>query len=268
MTKQILLALVLASWWTSLLVGQSPPPPPTPTETSEEKQDAGHSEYSNSDLLKQLIAATEENRKAVERQSRENSEQSANDWWIVWFTGALTFVGIVQLIAMFRQAGYMKEGLRLTEQAADAATQSVKVLNRARIVIDKFKFSDEVYAPKADFGFKYALVNKGHTTAHIIQSCDAANVLEILPEVPPDCGDVSGRHVILAPGQELILNFTFTKSESEMKELNEGSQMYAFGVIKYCDEFGSEWETRYGVQCPRESPNAHFVTLPGYNAAT
>lgn len=125
------LAFLAAIGIATSLFAQSPPPPPTPAETSQEKQEAADREKDNNDLLKQLIAATEEHRKAVERQNRENSDKSSTDWWLVAFTGILMGVGIIQLVAMFRQAGYMREGLRETKRAADAANTSANAATQA-----------------------------------------------------------------------------------------------------------------------------------------
>lgn len=241
----------------------SSPPAPSPTATSQGQQEVGRNESPQStpsDTVSETAASsvdqpppkpTAQTRETASGKSGKKSPFDYNAFAITIFTAALVVVAWFQY--------------RITKRQVD----SIRILNRARVVIDKCKFSD-VYSAQADFSFHYALTNKGHTTAHVIESRDAASVIENLPEVPPDYGTVSVRHVILAPGQEVHFNFTYTKTADEMKTLSQGKgEMFAYGVIKYRDEFGSEWDTRYGMQCPRVSPfNATFITLPGYNAAS
>src|SRR6266481_5124989 len=127
-------------------VAQSPPPSPTPTKTAQEKQHASNRINSNSDLLEQVTILLKKQNESAERQRKKDSNKSSSDWWLVGFTGALTFVGIVQLIAMFRQASYMRRNLDITKLSADAAkesadtaAQSIKtslITERAIILID------------------------------------------------------------------------------------------------------------------------------------
>lgn len=118
------------------LAAQSPPPPPTPTESGHEKQQASERVSTNSDLLEQVTVLLKKQNESAERQRQNDRDKSASDWWLVIFTGALTFAGVVQLVAMFKQAGYMRRGLHVSIKAAKSARFSAKAaknsVNQAR----------------------------------------------------------------------------------------------------------------------------------------
>jgi hypothetical protein len=60
----------------------------------------------------------------------------------------------------------------------------------------------------------------------------------------------------------------FAKSKLNMADVAAGKlNVYAFGCIKYRDEFGVVHETRYAVRHrPGKAPL--IITQPGYNSAT
>ena len=129
MVKHFLLTVALVGFVTGL-TAQSPLPP-TPTEAAHEKQQAGQRVNANRNLLRQVTILLKKQNEFAERQRRKDREKPSSDWWIVGFTAALTSVGIIQLIAMFKQASYMRYGLAETKRAADAAKQSADAATRA-----------------------------------------------------------------------------------------------------------------------------------------
>lgn len=130
MKKRLLLTLALASL-AAFLVAQSPPPPPAPTESAKEEQHAGPSEKPDTDSSQQSIVGPTQEAENAKPQGSERGDKASTDWWITAFTGILTLVGIIQLVAMFKQASYMRQGLDATNKAADAATVSANVATQA-----------------------------------------------------------------------------------------------------------------------------------------
>lgn len=59
--------------------------------------------------------------------SNNKEDPSSTNWWIAAFTGVLAFAALVQLFVYGRQARYMRDGLKLTCQAANAATKGAAV---------------------------------------------------------------------------------------------------------------------------------------------
>src|SRR5438876_1878634 len=129
MSKLLFLAAIVGLAISS--VAQSPPPPPSPTESAHEKQQTSSGINANSELLKQVTVLLKKQNEYTERQRQKDRDKSASDWWLVIFTGALTFAGVVQLVAMFRQAGYMRRGLRISIKAARSARFSAIAAQKA-----------------------------------------------------------------------------------------------------------------------------------------
>ncbi len=116
MAKRVVVVAVLICIVTAL-AAQSPPPL-SPTEAAHKKQETSSGINANSDLLKQVTVLLKKQNEYTERQRQKDRDKSASDWWLVIFTGALTFTGVVQLVAMFRQAGYMRRGLSVSIKSA------------------------------------------------------------------------------------------------------------------------------------------------------
>lgn len=175
--------LILAVWG---MLAQSQPPPPAPSETVQEKQQASDSVKSNPDFLEQVTVLLKKQNEDAERQRQKDGQKSSSDWWLVGFTGALTFVGIVQLVAMFRQADYMRRTLPVTINAAKsarfsarAAYRGVKHAQRATAVTERANVMlESVIGITTDETHKYlrddtvilvTLKNFGRTVAHEVK---------------------------------------------------------------------------------------------------
>ena len=141
--------LVLAILAATVLFAQSQPPAPTPIEHIQEKQ---NDSYSKNDAAQKELAPPV--RVSIpgpihvigEDQRAKDNQKSSTDWWIVFFTGLLAVVAVLQFLAMHRQANYMRDGLALTKQSSDAATESARIAKatlelsqRADISIEKIE---------------------------------------------------------------------------------------------------------------------------------
>lgn len=146
MKKEILLVLALGGLLTSLLVGQSPPPPPTPTVSAQYQDNAGdikktESETTNTPTQSATTvsnpASPKPAQKEVQSQGDKNNGGASFNWGrlnvflLTLFNFVLALVGVFQLVAMNKQAGYMREALDVAKINADAAKVSADAATKA-----------------------------------------------------------------------------------------------------------------------------------------
>lgn len=143
MTKQILLGLALASWWTSLLLGQSPPPPPTPLIQTQDQQHLSTSKQDDSTATPPPAISAAKHDVSAKKQHNERSDESSNSGvnFLAWVVAVAT---VLQFVAAWLQARYMRRGLKATEIAAeaaktsaDASTQAVKNAKDSLLVTER-----------------------------------------------------------------------------------------------------------------------------------
>lgn len=75
--------------------------------------------------------------KRAKAHRNKDGDKSSTDWWIVAFTGMLTVLGLLQYLAMRKQAHYMRDGLQETKRAADAAKDSAAAASKAIVQAEK-----------------------------------------------------------------------------------------------------------------------------------
>ena len=133
------LARHVASIVTLLLVfagcalAQSQPPTPGEPETSQEQQPAGESEPQNRDQIDNTPAATSEEVRTEAAEQRD--DEPSEDWRIVLFTGILTLVAVLQLVAMIVQSKFMRDGLTETKHSIAEATRSAQAMETMAIAM-------------------------------------------------------------------------------------------------------------------------------------
>jgi hypothetical protein len=236
------------------LAAQSPPPPPAPTETTQKKQEAGDRVNTNGNLIKQVTVLLKKQNEAAERQRQKDREKSSSDWWIVYFTGALTFVGIVQLIAMFRQASYMREGLAETKVAADAAKKSANaaedsvVLARQNMHLDQRAWvaPNEVITKRGSNQPLTATILLKNTGKTFAKRCFVSSnrTVKALTDADPDFDTLmqTAKKInlgIIAPSQQVpyTISATFQSNDPDAVRL-------IFGKVTYTDVFNYDhWTT-------------------------
>lgn len=260
-----------------LALPESPQPPPTPTPEAQIQHQIRDEEKSESTPVAQpVVVPTRSGEKA--KPSRDNrDDESANDRnvkspidWKFVFAFVIALGAVVQIFAVFYQGHITRAQLRATQKSADAATQStqnIRIFNRAKVIIDELRFQDVGVSIRAF----YKVRNIGKTTAYIYERIDTVQIIDNpLPDIPPALDWIPNKEPFdLAPDRDDV-NFgggafekLFLKND---KFLDGKAELYALGVIKYRDDFGSEWETRYAWQYRRTGP-AFVVNKAGYNAA-
>src|ERR1017187_122306 len=113
----------------------APTPPPTPAKAIDRPPQAERSGPKHSDKdqasIEPTLAPIDRGQTPQPKREPPNSRSNATDkraadGRIVWFTGVLAFVGVMQLLAMLIQARLMNRAMVITRQAADAATASAE----------------------------------------------------------------------------------------------------------------------------------------------
>jgi hypothetical protein len=268
---KVLLIFILSL--SPILAQQSPQPSPAPVETSQEQQQLGTSKESNSATSQPAVKSGDiaKENDSTKDQSGQDGHKSTPDW-ITWLTGVIAVAAVLQFIVFCFQAHYMYVGLSLTKQAADAATQAVQVLNRARIRVEPAAFQDIENPNSRTFKIVWYMTNTGPTTGYVFeQRNDYCITDQPLPVDAPYTDKPLPRHIHIGPDQRLRISVdSVQKSTLNLSNVAEGKLwVYAFGYIRYKDEFGVEHETRYAVRHVPGSPNAPtLVTIPGYNSST
>jgi len=198
-------------------------------------------------LIKQVTVLLKKQNEAAERQRQKDREKSSSDWWIVYFTGALTFVGIVQLIAMFRQASYMREGLAETKVAADAAKKSAKAAEDSVVLAGQNMHLDqrawvapnEVIIKRESNQSLTATILLKNTGKTFAKRCFVSSnfTVKALTDADPDFDTLMQKADkinlgIIAPSQEVpyTMNATFEGNVPNVVRL-------IFGKVTYTDVF-------------------------------
>ncbi|MBI2181726.1 MAG: hypothetical protein HYU31_13025, partial [Deltaproteobacteria bacterium] len=113
--------------------------PANPKETEQQGNEAQRQQQdsdkqtaaSDKPIIKQIIRSTSDGPTSDgQRHQNEDHPWKPTDLAIAMFTGCLVGVGIAQAVVYYRQAKYMRRGLRLTRQAANAAKHSASVASQ------------------------------------------------------------------------------------------------------------------------------------------
>jgi hypothetical protein len=270
---------------------QSQPPVPTPSKTTQENQQksAPKQEKARTDKQSPANASATSNESRTERargdqqQSGHKSEQKpptnrwaiANTFLITIFTGLLTFLAYRQWGAMDRQADYMRDGLALTRQAADAATRSAEALmsgERAWITVtvksaipplephEKLVNMEDLVAifsgerlDEPAFDITYTAKNSGKTPAWITAIGAKIDVISALDDLPasPDYSD-SIEHM---QGEIMLVYDSFVERRQSVPwadwiSITEASGLLClYGVVEYADIYNRAHESRFCYGC-------------------
>lgn len=152
MARHLVIAMLLCI--VTALAAQSPPPPPSPTVTAKIEHNVSRventqPEHTNSPshisptIINQATANTTQENTNPKRDTRQHTTpfnwSRLNTALLTLFTGILAIVGFLQWRSMSKQAGYMRDGLKVTSEAADAAKKSaeaVVITERAAVFVD------------------------------------------------------------------------------------------------------------------------------------
>lgn len=214
----------------------------------------------------------------VGKQDRDTSNNkeypSSTNWWIAAFTGVLALAALMQLFVYGRQARYMRDGLKLTRQAADAASKgagvaesSLKVVQRAWLAV----VFDQPFQPQARpvTPIYFTVKNTGNTVAMLKQKKINAKRWEVsvIPDrqLEPKPSGVLSTIAVIFPGDKLMLDglvdIPFTQTDID-SAITAPLLFDVYGYVAYDDVFGIRHITRFcqaynsrtgGFDFPRET---------------
>jgi hypothetical protein len=257
----VLLLLLLSQ----AVAEQSQPPSPTPLKVGQEQQNASPAEPADSGpdrgvpnrstAQPALPVAPQPQAEPTDGNNQPNNE-APEDWRIVWFTGILTLVAVLQFIAMIVQSKFMRDGLIETKKAAEAAKKSANAakstlrLNRPWLITRDWEVRHE--APWVFVAF--AIENTGTTTAmlaekdlrYVFSGRLGHTVTDYIYEAT-DKQPMWG--TILAPGQSEVVTFYLVRFDLDNPAFQKLRETYERGSIHLhmeCGiEFGGNFNYRY-----------------------
>lgn len=260
MKKPLLLTSVLSAI-TVLLVAQSPPPPPTPTIQAQDQQSLTARKQSDSATAPPpTVSPAKEDASAKPQDDKVSSEPSRNG--INFLAIVVAIATVLQFVAAWFQARYMRDGLRLTKEAANAAKkgaeaagnavaqaeQATAITQRAVVLIESIEAKPQIglahpyFAPNTVIVF--TLKNYGATVAH---------KLTVKGEVMPGELTLAGaQEVTIAPqglNQWITISLANRIPHDEIDKINIGNASLTYEVyVTYTDVFGKTHEYKTAGQ--------------------
>jgi hypothetical protein len=211
---------------------------------------------------------------------------AGSDVLIVIFTGALVLVGAIQVVAMFRQERWMREAVKVSDAAtnaakasADAATQSAQIANatlkanrnavrkqlRARVFVESAKRKG-VSGPGL-FSVEVTIRNFGYVPAY---RCTFQTAIMLSPnplgqnKFPAVRMSGQEPRFVLPHGAETkttvaLMAGTFAQKQHDL--LMSGSwSVYLYGRIEYRDGFNRSKHTDFLMRCTGTDYNSGTFT--------
>jgi hypothetical protein len=175
------------------------------------------------------------------------------DWVILVFTGVLALAAVVQVVVILVQSHYMRNGLRVTRLAADAAKQSAdaateavansRETERAIVLIENVEATMSTPAHGLELASVviFTLKNFGRIIADSVELTGALTRIGNLPieKLPPSTIAPQGNNSWVT---QSISNLA---AYDVIQKINQGTQRLEYkSVVTYGDTFG-----RYKYHC-------------------
>ncbi len=216
--------------------------------------------------------------------SSNQPSQSPSDDRIVWLTVALVIVGGIQAFIYYRQARFMREGLGITRQSAQAAQDSAEAAKKsAKVAEDALHLAERAYLSVGKWQLDNLhldckavaacfLINAGRTPAILTASCAACCVM---PDVPPlpnyqQLGNTWEREMPVQVGEEqyFAIDVPWIGPVYREKMKDKSLSLYFHGHFVYKDVFGDLHEVAFFTHYDMEREQFFLVYRPGYNYST
>ncbi|MBI1996509.1 MAG: hypothetical protein HYS66_08580, partial [Deltaproteobacteria bacterium] len=234
--------------------------PANPKETEQQGNEAQRQQQdsdkqtaaSDKPIIKQIIRSTSDG-PTSDGQTHQNEDHpwKPTDLAIAMFTGCLVGVGIAQAVVYYRQAKYMRRGLRLTRQAANAAKHSASVASQQTEILKAgqrpwimFQVDDwglpDRHDPSLGFGgvMKWSAINVGHSPAFLTELVVVTAIFPYpLPDKHPD--DQSPQQCakfIIPPNGKHSSSLPTVVDAGAMQRIFDGKQcQVVYGIARYHD---------------------------------
>jgi len=206
---------------------------------------------------------TPQSQEELERERKNQQENTPINNRIANFTKLLVIVGVLQFATFIAQAIILSISLIATKKAADAAKQSAEVaaknseviptIERAYVFVE-VDFSQEFIPDRGitEFIAKIGIANRGKTPALLLDCSYIAKVVglnEELPEISkmeiPSPWIPAGT-VVIGADDKRIVPATIQTNAVEMKSVEAYTdRLVCYGVIRYEDVFRKSHETGF-----------------------
>ena len=206
---------------------------------------------------------TPQSQEELERERKNQQENTPINNRIANFTKLLVIVGVLQFATFIAQAIILSISLIATKKAADAAKQSAEVaaknseviptIERAYVFVE-VDFSQEFIPDRGitEFIAKIGIANRGKTPAMLLDCSYIAKVVglnEELPEISkmeiPSPWKPAGT-VVIGADDKRIVPATIQTNAVEMKSVEAYTdRLVCYGVIRYEDVFRKSHETGF-----------------------
>jgi hypothetical protein len=308
MRTRLLLFVCLA------LSAQSPQPPPTPTKAVQKIKQTSGGESQESENGKNGAEKAPTSAEQLQPAQRDGKTQNSSkkpgdptpDQWVAWFTGALAVIAVLQFGAMAFQACYMRKGLRIAIETAQAAKNNAKAASEAAETAKNQSLvlvnSERAWVVPTDIeppnihtapgvggdvfnSFTFDLINRGKTVARLTGPYKARFCMlprSVRLDDTPDyggmgaSGDAPNYGRVLAPGERngvTSISLPDPVDGDKLIEIEEERLLlYAYVSLVYYDSFGKERELQFGYlyQPKRTGSAPKWVRIrkPEYNKHT
>jgi hypothetical protein len=217
-------------------------------------------------------------------QAKNQSEPSASDWWIVGLTAGLVILAGVQAYIYYRQAEYMRRGLKLSIQqtrvanrssiaakrAADVAKRSLEVAYQAKVGISSVTLDDPMPRVRTTDNnvtlsrccIEMLLVNTGSTVAKNFSFEYLVDIygLEgaINPPVMISCDPTDFHPGVQFERISLPIGNIFPDANVLWNYVIEGRNLTVSGHFSYWDIFDNHFRVGYFARITRP-PNLQMM---------
>jgi hypothetical protein len=248
--------------------GNSEQEQPSETQSIETKQDHNNPSATTPPTLK--ITEPPEHPNITQGVSNNKTSEAAANWWTA--IGTLAIAGIT-LIQMIITSIFLYRTLRVTQQAAAAATKSAEVAaqalhltERAYIHVTDWELNLDGTAHDSPRYVAIRITNVGHTPALELKVSMAYSIEPSLPEIPryeqwstPETLPPTAHR--LFPESPHLLYIPAIEHEDVF--------LWVWGCVTYKDVFGTEHQNGFCAQCyPQRLPHFSYPTVPEYVYAT
>lgn len=178
----------------------------------------------------------------------EKNEKLSLDRRMVWFTGGLVFVAVLQLVVL----GIQSRILHQQSQYNRMSERNQRIIERAYVKMSQWPPGLNFNESGQSYFVRFRIENCGHTPARITTRCINVQYLNNDQSLPlqPDysAGVIDTVEAFLLPSEHVGNTLSALFSGEQVKQLVRAgkSRMVIFGYVDYIDQFGQRHRAGYG----------------------
>jgi hypothetical protein len=172
--------------------------------------------------------------------------------WLMVFTGALAFIGLVQFGFLIRSDTVATTAAEAAKQSADIAERTLRISQGAAIGL--YRWESQNIDINRSPTFRVEIANTGHSVAVVLNDASTVTVDSQLPKTPT-YGSHAVNTILPVGGASFLEIDTSTATEPiiltqrHIDELIAGQKrMFVWGRITYRDIFDDVWDYGYVTQ--------------------